>query len=107
MNNFQNQQRQEVNIPPPSSVNAAAAFVPPDVTHQANDIKPDLIQDVTKEQPDLTKRENGLPQSMGEPEKVRSDMILSKLYPIVKKSQCLWLECNFPKIMAHYSIKTQ
>ena len=79
VNNFQNQQRQEVNIPSPSSVNGAAAFVPPDVTHQANDIKPDLIQDVTKEQPDLTKRENGLPQSMGEPEKVRSDMILSKL----------------------------
>ena len=79
VNNFRNQQRQEVNIPSPSSVNGAAAFVPPDVTHQANDIKPDLIQDVTKEQPDLTKRENGLPQSMGEPEKVRSDIILSKV----------------------------
>ena len=50
-------------------MNSSAAFVPPDVTHQAN-IKPDLIQDVTKEQPDLTKRENGLQQPMGEPEKV-------------------------------------
>ena len=54
-----------------------SVFIPPDVTHQANDIKPDLIQDVTKEQPDLTKGGNrqerqdvGLPQIIGEPEKV-------------------------------------
>ena len=69
VNNFQNQKGQEDNAPS-VAVNSSAAFVPPDVTHQANDIKPDLIQDVTKEQPDLTKRENGLQQSMGEPEKV-------------------------------------
>ena len=69
VNNFQNQKGQEDNAPS-VAVNSSAAFVPPDVTHQANDIKPDLIQDVTKEQPDLTKRENGLQQPMGEPEKV-------------------------------------
>ena len=55
----------------------ASVFIPPDVTHQTNDIKPDLIQDVTHEQPDLTKggirqhrQEGGMPQFMGEPEKV-------------------------------------
>ena len=55
----------------------ASAFVPPDVTHQTNDIKPDLIQDVTHEQPDLTKggnrhqrQEGGMQQFIGEPEKV-------------------------------------
>ena len=52
-----------------------AAFIPPDVTHQTTDNKPDLIQDVvTQEQPDLTKggrRPNRqLEQYVGEPEKV-------------------------------------
>lgn len=67
VNNFPNQKRQADHASS-ASVNSSS-FVPPDVTHQANDIKPDLIQDVTNEQPDLTKRGNGLQQSMGEPEK--------------------------------------
>ena len=79
MNNFPNQKLQEDNAPS-AAVNSSASFVPPDVTHQTNDIKPDLIQDVTHEQPDLTKRgspqENGLQQSMGEPEKVRPGFLI-------------------------------
>jgi len=71
-NNYQQQKKQgEASVAVNSSV-----FIPPDVTHQTNDIKPDLIQDVTHEQPDLTKnghrqqrQEVDLPQYMGEPEK--------------------------------------
>ena len=50
-NNYQNHQQEAV------ALSQVAANLPPDVTHQTNDNKPDLIQDVTqdREQPDLTK----------------------------------------------------
>ena len=78
-NNYQHQQQEVV------ALSQVAVNLPPDVTHQTNDNKPDLIQDVTlnKEQPDLTKgggigsrrhHQGGMQHQqrhhLGEPEKV-------------------------------------
>ena len=50
-NSYQNHHQEAV------ALSQVAANLPPDVTNQTNDNKPDLIQDVTqdREQPDLTK----------------------------------------------------
>ena len=75
-NSYQQQRQQEEAA---SEAVNSVAFIPFDVTHQITDTKPDLLQDVTQEQPYLTKggnrqqrQEEGLQQYMGEPEKVSS-----------------------------------
>ena len=88
-NNYQHQQQEVV------ALSQVAANLPPDVTHQTNDNKPDLIQDVTqdREQPDLTKGGGGSSRRhhqdrmqermqchLGEPEKVHIKYLLKHPY---------------------------